>query len=58
MQRPFVSLAAVFLGFLPFAADLHAQDAAEHLKNAKAWLDKREYDKAIAECDHAFSARS
>ena len=55
MQRLFVYFAAILLVFPAIATSLHAQDAAEHLKNAAAWADKREYDKAIAECDHALA---
>jgi tetratricopeptide (TPR) repeat protein len=55
MQRLFITLAAGLLGFLTIAPDLHGQNVAESLKNAKAWADKREYDKAIAECDKALA---
>jgi tetratricopeptide (TPR) repeat protein len=53
MQSPAANLAAVALGFLVFAAELRAEDAAEHLKKAKEWSEKREYAETIAECDRA-----
>ena len=55
MQRLFIAFAVVVLGCFVIPANPRSQDTAEYLKNAKAWSEKREYDKAIAECDNALA---
>jgi tetratricopeptide (TPR) repeat protein len=46
-------LAAILAVFLALPAAIRSEDAAEHVARAKARLEKREYGKAIAECDKA-----
>ncbi len=56
MQRLILGLAVVLLGCHPIPANPNAQDATDHIKRAKAWADKGEYDKAITECDKALAS--
>jgi tetratricopeptide (TPR) repeat protein len=49
----FSSLAVVVAVSLASPALLCAEDAAEHISQAKSHLEKREFDKAIADCDKA-----
>ena len=53
MQRRIACLAVIAIAFLAVPTALRAEDAAEHVARAKAHLEKRAYDKAIAECDRA-----
>jgi tetratricopeptide (TPR) repeat protein len=53
MQRYFLCLAIVTVAFLVVPAKLCAEDVASYVARAKAHVEQREYDKAIADCDKA-----
>ena len=53
MQRLVLSLIVVFLGCLAIPAISNADDAEDHFNRGTAWLDKGEYEKAIAEYNRA-----
>jgi tetratricopeptide (TPR) repeat protein len=58
MPRHIAHLAVLIAACLVIPVDLHAEDAAEHVARAREYLDKRDYNKAIAECDKALERDS